>query len=85
MKGMDIRRAVELKYGVDMSQRNRKPGISLARQIGMYLTRKRTSLSYMQTARLFGRKDHTTAIYAEAKIGRMCLDEEFKREIDSIL
>jgi len=85
MKGMDIKRAVDLKYGVNTSLNTRKAEISLPRQVAMYLCRKRTKLSYLQIARLFGRKDHSTVVYAEAKIKAMRQDIEFKQEVDGIL
>lgn len=39
-----------------------------ARHIGMYVARKALSLSLVDTARLFGRKDHTSAIHAEHQV-----------------
>lgn len=45
--------------------------ITLPRQAGMYLLRHLTKKSYPDIARLFGRRDHTTAIYAVRRIERL--------------
>ena len=39
-----------------------------ARHVGMFVARKALSLSLMDTARLFYRKDHTSAVHAEHKV-----------------
>lgn len=43
------------------SYRNQK--LVLARQIGMYLCRELTNLSYSQIGTVFGGKDHSTVMY----------------------
>ena len=66
--------------------RSQTSHITLARHIGMYLTRSLfpdISLSYI--ASIFGRSDHTTVMYAEKKIRRMIeRDLSLKNQIDKI-
>jgi chromosomal replication initiator protein len=49
-------------------QSRRRPLVT-ARQIGMYVMRELTDLSYPAIAREFGGRDHTTVIHAVEKIG----------------
>lgn len=49
-------------------QSRRRPLVT-ARQIGMYVMRELTDLSYPAIAREFGGRDHTTVIHAVDKIG----------------
>lgn len=65
-----IKQAVCLQYGVKLSEIEgpcRAHRISHPRQIGMYLAREFTSASYPQIGRDFGKKDHTTALFAYRK------------------
>jgi chromosomal replication initiator protein len=41
---------------------------SYPRHVAMYLSRKLTSLSFKELAKVFGNKDHTTIIYAVKRI-----------------
>jgi len=49
-------------------QSRRRPLVT-ARQVGMYVMRELTDLSYPAIAREFGGRDHTTVIHAVEKIG----------------
>ena len=51
-------------------QSRRRPLVT-ARQIGMYVMREMTDLSYPAIAREFGGRDHTTVIHAVDKIGTL--------------
>ena len=47
---------------------SRKANFVEARHISMYLMRQHTNLSYPKIAKIFGRRDHTTAVYAVHKV-----------------
>ena len=51
--------------------KSRQRPLVTARQIGMYVFRELTDLSYPAIARLFGGRDHTTVIHAVDKIQRL--------------
>ncbi len=56
------------------------------RQVAMYILREKTDLSHTKIAEFFGKKDHTTIMYAEKKIKEQIKkDSSLKREIDDIL
>ncbi|MDE0300379.1 MAG: chromosomal replication initiator protein DnaA [Candidatus Poribacteria bacterium] len=48
----------------DLKSARRTKQLVIPRQIGMYLCRTRTSLSYSEIAAAFGRSDHTTVMHA---------------------
>jgi len=52
----------------DLKSKNRSRGISVPRQIAMYLAREHTKLSLPDIGRQFGGKDHTTVIFAHKKV-----------------
>lgn len=55
------------------------------RHIAMYLSHKLLSLTFMEVARGFQKKDHTTVMYAVEKIKRACTkDEKVKNTIRGI-
>ncbi len=69
-----ILNSVAEKYGFtveELKAKNRHRPLVLARQIGMYLFRELTDLSYPQIAREFGGRDHTTVIHAFDKISAL--------------
>lgn len=56
-----------------------------ARQVGMYLCRDILGLSYPALGRLFGNRDHSTALYAVKKVRRtMATDVEFRHMVDAL-
>ena len=57
---------------------SRRRPLVTARQVGMYVCRELTDMSYPSIARAFGGRDHSTIIYACEKIGRAMAE---RREI----
>jgi chromosomal replication initiator protein len=55
----------------DIRGKSRRRPLVTARQIGMYVMREMTDLSYPAIAREFGGRDHTTVIHAVEKIGAL--------------
>ncbi len=55
----------------DICGKSRRRPLVTARQIGMYVMRELTDLSYPAIAREFGGRDHTTVIHAVEKIGAL--------------
>ncbi len=55
----------------DIRGKSRRRPLVTARQIGMYVMREMTDLSYPAIAREFGGRDHTTVIHAVEKIGTL--------------
>jgi chromosomal replication initiator protein len=56
---------------VDIKSKKKHKLYSLPRQVGMYLARELTELSYPVIGEAFGGKDHSTVIYAAKKIEKM--------------
>lgn len=54
----------------DLSNRSRKKGIVLPRQITIFLLRDILDMSYPEIGEKLGKRDHTTAIYAYEKISQ---------------
>ncbi|MET0420530.1 MAG: chromosomal replication initiator protein DnaA [Acidimicrobiia bacterium] len=54
----------------DLCGKSRRRPLVTARQIGMYVMRELTDLSYPRIAEAFGGRDHTTVMYAVDKIKR---------------
>ncbi len=52
----------------ELLSKKRTEALSLPRQIGMYLAKILTDLSYAEISEKFGRKDHTTSYHAYLKI-----------------
>ena len=71
--GLILERTAEMfDFTIDeiRGQSRRRPLVT-ARQIGMYVMRELTDLSYPAIAREFGGRDHTTVIHAVDKIGTL--------------
>jgi len=65
--------------------KGRTQTVSLPRQIAMYLIREHTECSLEDVGRLFGNRDHTTVMYAVAKIReRAQRDRMFKELLDGL-
>ena len=52
----------------ELKSKSRRRPLVTARQVGMYLFRELTELSYPQIAKIYGGRDHTTVIHAYEKI-----------------
>ena len=71
--------AVAEKYSFSIEElkaRNRHRPLVTARQVGMYLFRELTDLSYPQIAKEFGGRDHTTVIHAFEKISALMKERQ---------
>ena len=55
----------------EIQGKSRRRPLVTARQVGMYVFREQTDLSYPAIAREFGGRDHTTVIHAVEKIGAL--------------
>ena len=67
------------KYGFevdDLKAKDRRRPLVTARQVGMYLFRELTDLSYPQIAKEFGGRDHTTVIHAYDKISALMKERQ---------
>lgn len=67
LKVSDIQRAVCEHYDVsrtDLNSERRGKRFARPRQVGMYLTKRLTTKSFPEIGRLFGDRDHSTAIHA---------------------
>jgi chromosomal replication initiator protein len=56
--------------------KSRQRPLVTARQIGMYVFRENTDLSYPAIAREFGGRDHTTVIHAVDKVQRLMKERQ---------
>lgn len=84
----DILSAVCSRYGVkakELVSKSRKQAVVLPRQLAMYLIHKYTDMSYSQLGRLFGKRDHSTVLYACNQIAhRISVDKQFRREVEEL-
>ena len=60
----------------DMISKKRTKGISISRQIAIYLTRKYTSKTFKEIGEKFGGRDHSTVITSISNIEKLILDDE---------
>jgi chromosomal replication initiator protein len=60
----------------DLCGKSRRRPLVTARQIGMYVMRELTSLSYPRIAEAFGGRDHTTVMYAVDKIKQQMTERQ---------
>ncbi len=84
----DVVKAVCSFYGVKQSHLKsavRTDTIALPRQVAMYLLYRELHLKLTEIAEILKRKDHTTVIHANRKIGGLIMkDNSFKQDIDRI-
>lgn len=62
------------QFGLEIAQlqgKSRTRDLVHARQVGMYVCRELTDLSYPQIGKQFGGRDHTTVIYAYEKVSNL--------------
>jgi len=74
-----ILEATAEKYGFtvdELKAKDRRRPLVTARQVGMYLFRELTDLSYPQIAKQFGGRDHTTVIHAYDKISTLMQERQ---------
>ena len=66
-----IQNAIARRWGLnteDLKSTARSRGVALTRDIAIYLVRKQLHMSFSDIGRCFGRRDHTTILYAYRKI-----------------
>ena len=84
----DITSAVCQRYGTkpkDLTSKSRKQAIVQARQIAMFLIHKYTETTYSQIGRMFGKRDHSTVLYACNQVGRRIgIDKNFRRDVEEL-
>ena len=84
----DIISAVCNRYGVkakELMSKSRKQAVVLPRQLAMYLIHKYTDMSYSQLGRLFGKRDHSTVLYACNQMAhRISVDKQFRRVVEEL-
>jgi chromosomal replication initiator protein len=84
-----IKERVAKHFGIsikEMEAQRRDQRVTLPRQVAMYIAWQLTGASLPQIAREFGKKDHTTAMYARDKINDMMdADEAFRNKIRSLI
>jgi chromosomal replication initiator protein len=69
----------------ELTGSSRRQAISTPRQIGMYLGRMLTKHSYDEIGRAFGRRDHTTVMYAVDRIkGRIVQDRVLRDVVERL-
>jgi chromosomal replication initiator protein len=69
-----ILEATARQFGLEVAQlqgKSRTRDLVHARQVGMYVCRELTDLSYPQIGKEFGGRDHTTVIYAYEKVSKL--------------
>lgn len=80
--------AVCKRHGVrqkEILSKSRKQGIVMARQLAMYLVHKYTQTTYSQIGRIFGKRDHSTVLYACNQVSRrISVDKQFRREVEEL-
>jgi chromosomal replication initiator protein len=70
----------------EMEAQRRDQRVTMPRQVAMYIAWQLTGASLPQIAREFGKKDHTTAMYARDKIADlMDADEAFRNRVRTLI
>jgi len=64
----------------DLHSKRRHKSIALPRHVAIYLTRELTSMSWHEIGRHFGRRNHTSAIFAHRKIQQTLETDDDLRE-----
>lgn len=59
----------------------RRPDLVLARQVAMYVCRRKLGLSYPELGRAFGGKDHSTVIHAIKKINKLLVSNKSVQQL----
>ena len=71
----EVARAMNLR-AEDVLGGKRRPDLVLARQVSMYICRRKLGLSYPELGRAFGGKDHSTVIHAIKKIKKNLVSDK---------
>lgn len=83
-----IKRVVALSYGINpkhMASPSRCRRHAWPRQVAMYLAREMTDKSLCHLAQLFGKRDHTTVIYALRQVEkRMAEIPVFREDVEAL-
>ena len=77
-----IQKEVETYFNIshaDMVGTRRSKNISYPRQVAMYLSRRLTTKSFPEIAKLFGGKDHTSVLYAYRNIEQKIMEDINKK------
>ena len=84
-----IKERVSRSHGLtvkEMDNQRRDQRLTVPRQIAMYLACELTECSLPQIAREFGKKDHTTIMYARDKVKEMMArDEVYRNKVRSLM
>ncbi len=69
----------------DIVSKSRKQQFVQARQLAMYLCHKYTNITYSQIGRIFGKRDHSTVLYACNQVSkRYSVDKNFRRDVEDL-
>lgn len=82
-----IKREVARHYDVSVAQlegKQRDKRVSQARHVAIYLARELTGSSFPTIGRAFGYRDHTTAMHACRKVGKMAETSPLSNELERI-
>ncbi len=84
-----IKETVAAAHGLtvkEMDNPRRDQRLTAPRQIAMYIAHELTDHSFPSIARNFGKKDHTTAMYARKKVAeQMQVDEVYRNKIAQLI
>ncbi len=84
----DVQRAVSDRFQVkvvELKSKKRTKNLVIPRQIGMYLTRELTNLSFPEIGKAFGGKDHSTVIHACKQIQKERIEDfNLKMTLESL-
>ena len=84
-----IKERVAKSHGLtvkEMDHQRRDQRLAAPRQIAMYLATELTDNSLPQIAREFGKKDHTTVMYARDKVkNQMTVDEAYRNKVRALM
>lgn len=84
---LDIQKAVAARFHLrvaDLRGIRRHQGVSGPRAIGMYLARTLLGLSFPEIGLRFGGKDHSSVVYACARVRRGALPDHQISELHSL-
>ena len=76
----EVARAMNLRPE-DVLGGKRRPDLVLARQVSMYICRRKLGLSYPELGRAFGGKDHSTVIHAIKKIKKILVSDKVLQQL----